>query len=272
MIRKLDDVVLFELCETTPKVQCSHCFLYWNQGIVYCTCGQCLIYSESRRNFDRLRLGCNLYPELRDKERRHTWCSTRQDRGTKKIPPCLECAEEMLQESRFPRWGIHDRFLRDPVCRESQLAIGWSEQECKEWDEHAKEDQTYHLTPEERKEKIPRTIVSYSEPRRQKWAHEASIWLQSRCCNEKSLAPRIRRTNWRAHPSRSAQTQTTRTRKFSQKITCPAVELINIQDGNIGLQLQVPRGGTNPNGVGSELTKLFFARISFFTVGFVYSS
>ena len=28
--------------------------------------------------------------------------------------------------------GIHDRFLRDPVYRESQLAIGWSEQECNE--------------------------------------------------------------------------------------------------------------------------------------------
>ena len=46
---------------------------------------------------------------------------------------------------------IHDRFLRDPVYRESQLVIGWSEQKCKEWDEHAKEDHTYELTPEEKK-------------------------------------------------------------------------------------------------------------------------
>ena len=52
-------------------------------------------------------------------------------------------------------------------------------------------------------------------------------------------------------------------KKFSLKITCPALELINIQDGNIGFQLQVPRGGTHPNGVGSELTKFFLARISF---------
>ena len=50
MIRELGNVELFELCETTPKVQCSQCILYWNQGIVYCTCGQCLIYSESREN------------------------------------------------------------------------------------------------------------------------------------------------------------------------------------------------------------------------------
>ena len=51
MIRELGNVELFELCETTPLVQCSHCLLDWNQGIVYCTCGHCLIDSESRRNF-----------------------------------------------------------------------------------------------------------------------------------------------------------------------------------------------------------------------------
>ena len=47
--------------------------------------------------------------------------------------------------------GIHYRFLKDPVYRESQLAIGWSEQKCKERDELAKEDHTYKLTPEEKK-------------------------------------------------------------------------------------------------------------------------
>ena len=71
------------------------------------------------------------------------------------------------------------------------------------------------------------------------------------------------------HPGQ--QKRIRRGQEISQKITCPALELINIQDGNIGLQLQVLRGGTNPNGVGSEFT-IFFARISFFvTVGFVYS-
>ena len=47
--------------------------------------------------------------------------------------------------------GIHDRFLRDQVYRESQLAIGRTEQKCKEWDELAKEDHTYKLTPEEKR-------------------------------------------------------------------------------------------------------------------------
>ena len=33
---------------------------------------------------------------------------------------------------------MHDRLLRDQVYRESHLAIGWTEQKCKEWDELAK--------------------------------------------------------------------------------------------------------------------------------------
>ena len=74
MIRELGNVELFELCETIPKVHSSHCLLYWNQGIVYCTCGQCLIDNESRRNFNK----------------RH---------GTNRVPCSLECVEEMLQES-----------------------------------------------------------------------------------------------------------------------------------------------------------------------------
>ena len=55
-IREMGNVELFELCETIPWVQCSHCLLHWNQGIVYCTCGQFLVESESRRKFNKLRL------------------------------------------------------------------------------------------------------------------------------------------------------------------------------------------------------------------------
>ena len=56
MIRELGTVELFELCETVPKVRCSHYLLYWNQGIVCCTWGQFLVESESRRKFNKLRL------------------------------------------------------------------------------------------------------------------------------------------------------------------------------------------------------------------------
>ena len=56
MIRDMGSVELFELCETIPKVQCSHCLLCWNQGIIDCSCGQFMVESESRRKFNKLGL------------------------------------------------------------------------------------------------------------------------------------------------------------------------------------------------------------------------
>ena len=56
MIREMGNAELFKLCETIPKVQCSECLLYWNQGIVYCTCGHLLKESESSQNFHQWRL------------------------------------------------------------------------------------------------------------------------------------------------------------------------------------------------------------------------
>ena len=42
MTKDMGNSELFELCETIPKVQCSECLLYWNQGIVCCICGHFL--------------------------------------------------------------------------------------------------------------------------------------------------------------------------------------------------------------------------------------
>ena len=56
------------------------------------------------------------------------------------------------------------------------------------------------------KENIPSTMVSYFEESRQKWAYETSIWFSSRRLDEKSSTPRIRRTSWKASPSRSTKT------------------------------------------------------------------
>ena len=170
--------------------------------------------------------------------------------------------EEMLQKIRLLRWTFYrySRSIsqrsssswittRNRMVRTKVQRVGWT---C--------ERRSFLYTHSRGKENIQRTLVSYFEQNRQKWTYEASIWLQSRCHNEKLLTPRIRRTNRRAHPSRSAKTHTTR-----------AVELINIQGGTIGFQLQVPRGGTHPNGVGSELTKFCCSNLFFVASGFVYS-
>ena len=45
--------------------------------------------------------------------------------------------------------GIHDRFLRDPTYRDSQLKIGWTEEKCIEMDRLAQENHSYCPSSEE---------------------------------------------------------------------------------------------------------------------------
>ena len=158
MIRELGNVELFELCETFPKIQCSHCLLHWNQRLVYCTCGQCLTDSKSRRQFNKLGLDALSIPNYVIKKgpthgARHGKTEVQREHHLAWNAWKRCCQKDDSQGEHFT--GIHDRFLRDPVYCESQLAIGWTEQKCKEWDELAKED--------------------HSEQSRQKWAYEAPI-------------------------------------------------------------------------------------------------
>ena len=53
MIKDMGNIELIELCETNPKAQCKECLLYWNQGIVYCTCGHLLRENQSSRGILR---------------------------------------------------------------------------------------------------------------------------------------------------------------------------------------------------------------------------
>ena len=72
MIREMGNVELLELYETIPKVQCPECLLYWNQGIVYCTCGHLLRENKSSRNLHRWQLDILSIPNyVIKKERPH---------------------------------------------------------------------------------------------------------------------------------------------------------------------------------------------------------
>ena len=151
MIRALGNVELFELCETAPKVQFSHCLPYWKQGIVCCTCGQFLVESESRRKFNELRLDALCIPHCVIKNQRCHGARYGRTEEQKEYHMAWNawkrcCKRVDSQGEHFS--GIHDRFLRDQVYRESQFAIGWTEQKCIEMDELAKQDHTYHLSTE----------------------------------------------------------------------------------------------------------------------------
>ena len=120
MIRELGGVELFELCETTPTVQCSHCLLHWNQGIVYCAGGQCLIDSESRRKLHKLRLDALSIPNYVIKKGATHGARHGKTKVQREYHPAWNawkrcCKKVDSQGEHFT--GIHDRFLRDPVYR-----------------------------------------------------------------------------------------------------------------------------------------------------------
>ena len=102
--------------------------------------------------------------------------------------------------------GIRDRFLRDPVYRESQLAIGWSEPKCKEWDELAKEDHTYKLTPEEKKRYQGQWYLTSEQSRQKMGLWNFDLIFRAAVLMKKPSTPGVRRTSWRASPSRSTKT------------------------------------------------------------------
>ena len=114
---------------------------------MYCTCGQYLIDSESRRKFNKLRLDALSIPNYVIKKGR----SHGARHGKTKVQRAYHLAWKKADSLGEHFTGVHDRFLRDPVYRESQLAIGWTEQRWKELDELAKEDLSFHLTPEEKR-------------------------------------------------------------------------------------------------------------------------
>ena len=113
--------------------------------------------------------------------------------------------------------------------RESQLAIGWTEQECKEWDELAQENHTYHLTPEEKKRYQGQWYLSLHK------ACKNGLWNFDLIFEPLSRWKIVYTTNQ------------------ENKLKSVSIQ-INKDDG---IHLQAHRGGTSLNGIGSELIKLF---------------
>ena len=145
MIRELGNVELFELCETIPKVQRSQCLLYWNQGVIYCTCGQFLVESKSRRKFNKQRLIALSIPHYVIKKGRPHGARHGKTEAQKEHFVAHNARKRCIKKNYD---GIHDRFQRDQACRESQLKIGWTKQKCIEMDKLAQEDRTYRLSKE----------------------------------------------------------------------------------------------------------------------------
>ena len=146
MIKDIGNVELSELCETIPKVECKECLLYWNQGIVYCTCGHLLRENQSSRGILRWTFYLLPIPNYVIKKGRphgHRYGKTQEQRehfiAHNLRKRCIKKGFE----------GIHDRFQNDPILRESQLSIGRTEEVCIQMDKDAQKDFTYRMTEDE---------------------------------------------------------------------------------------------------------------------------
>ena len=111
-----------------------------------------MVESESSHKFHKLRLNALSIPHyVIKKERPHgarhgkTELKKQYHIAFKAWKICRNRIDG--QEEHYE--GIHDRFLRDPVFRDSQLKVGWTEQKCIEMDKFAQEDHSYRLSRDE---------------------------------------------------------------------------------------------------------------------------
>ena len=143
MIQDMGNVELFELCETTPEMQCSECLLYWNQGIVYCTCWHLLRENQSSRNILRWTLDLLSIPnyvikKVRPHGNRH---GKTEEQRQHHIAQNLR---KRCNKRGFE--GIHDRFQNDSTSRESLLGIDRTEEVCIQMNKDAQKDFTFRMT------------------------------------------------------------------------------------------------------------------------------
>ena len=141
MIKDMGNVELFQLCETNPKVQCKECLLYWNQGIDYCTCGHLLRENQSSRGILQWTLDLlSTQNYVIKKERPHG------NRNGKTEEQRKHFIAHNLRKRCIKRGfeGIHDRFLKDPIFRESLLNVDRIEEACIQMDKDAQK--RFHLS------------------------------------------------------------------------------------------------------------------------------
>ena len=191
MSREMGNVELFELCETIPKVQCSQCLLCWNQGVIYCTA---TIFNKWR--LDALSIPHYVIRKGRPHGSRHGKTEAQKQYH---IPfnAWKRCRKRVHgQEEHCERF--QDRFLRDPGCRDSQLKIGWTEEQCIEMNRLVQEDHSNRLSRDvfQRYEKHWYLTLNKSgknAPMRLR------IRLPSRSHNHEPSPPRIKRRTSRTY-------------------------------------------------------------------------
>ena len=145
MIQDMGNVELFKLFETDPKTQCKECS-YWKFGIIYCTCGHLLKESEANRGVIQHTLDLLSIPNYVIKKGRphgHRYGKTPE----KKEYHQAHNLKKRCIKRHFN--GIHDRFLKGPEFRASQLEHDRDEEVCIKMDDLADKAFSHYMTESE---------------------------------------------------------------------------------------------------------------------------
>ena len=142
----MGNVELFELFETDPKTQCTECLSYWSEGIVYCTCGHLLKESGTNRGAIQFTLDLlSIQNYVIKKGRPHV-----NGPGKTTEQRNYHIAHKLRKRCLKRHYeGIHDRFLKDPEFRESQLEHNRTEEVCIKMDDLADKNFSHCMTQAE---------------------------------------------------------------------------------------------------------------------------
>ena len=146
MIQDVGNVELFEMFETDAKTQCKECLSYWSEGIVHCTCGHLLKESEANRGVIQKTVDFLSIPNYVIKKGRF------HGHRCGKTPEKKEYHQAHYLTKRCSKKhfkGIHDRFLKDPKFRASQLEHDRDEEVCVKMDDLADKDVSHYMTESE---------------------------------------------------------------------------------------------------------------------------
>ena len=189
------------MCAISPKVQCPHCLTYWTKGIVYCTCGSCSRPTDETRQMNRDRFDTQSIPHQVIKKgpphgARHG--------NTERQRICHTAHIAFKRTKKKGYKSILDRFQNCPIHRESQLAIGWDEASCANFDDISNEDHTYVYTADEHKRLETSWVLQLNSqgpnsPMKQRDDYADAVKVKDRLYRESGG------TNPKIHPSRQVR-------------------------------------------------------------------
>ena len=214
LIADMNNTEIFELCETSSKQQCPDCNLYWEAGIVCCTCGRCSRISRSEKEVDKSNdnvvsiPGC-VFKKNNKRSARH---------GPSERQRMFFKAKEMLHKAGQKKHGSHSsiiaRWLNDYKYRNSLSDIGWNEQDIMLFDRIALKNYSFVATRAERIRNSEHWILKLNQDGAQQPLNQRPYFAQAKRECKRSHDENVARTqagkkNRSSKPTRKTKERTT---------------------------------------------------------------